>query len=368
MQAKRIISLLVVVVLTILCGVMSVSAQDNAINFEYAVEVNSSTAIVEEPGLHVKPGDTVEVSVTVTANPGIKMMKFSVVYDSAALTPVVDAENNIAFTSGGMFVGFAENVYVDSNNPNKIIYVVDATAAEADITATGTVITLQFKVAEGFHGDTGIKLDNYKKNVGGGTIPGTSFDSVTAKDASVEGYNKASISTHNYGAPVVADATCTTPATTTYTCTIEGCQDSVLVIENAPALGHTPVVDAAKDPTCTESGLTEGSHCSVCNEVLVAQNSIPALGHTPVVDGAVEPTYSEEGKTEGTHCSVCGSVLTAQEIVPQKSSLWIWLVAIAGVAVVGAGGFCAYWFGIKKKGAKKEKAPKEKAPKETNKK
>ena len=45
------------------------------------------------------------------------------------------------------------------------------------------------------------------------------------------------------------------------------------------ANGHTPVDDPAVDPTCTEPGLTQGSHCSVCNAVLVRQEEIPALDH-----------------------------------------------------------------------------------------
>ena len=45
------------------------------------------------------------------------------------------------------------------------------------------------------------------------------------------------------------------------------------------ALGHTEVLDASKAPTCTEKGLTEGKHCSVCGEIIVAQSPVDALGH-----------------------------------------------------------------------------------------
>ena len=45
------------------------------------------------------------------------------------------------------------------------------------------------------------------------------------------------------------------------------------IIEKKP---HIPVVDAAVPATETTSGLTEGSHCSVCGTVLVAQKTIKA--------------------------------------------------------------------------------------------
>ena len=81
------------------------------------------------------------------------------------------------------------------------------------------------------------------------------------------------------------------------------------------ALGHTEVVDKAVAPTCTETGLTEGKHCSVCNKVFVAQEEVAALGHKEVADAAVAATCTTTGLTEGKHCSVCNEVTVAQEEV-----------------------------------------------------
>jgi len=41
---------------------------------------------------------------------------------------------------------------------------------------------------------------------------------------------------------------------------------------------HDIVIDAAKAPTCTETGLTEGSHCSRC-DYEIRQQTVEALGH-----------------------------------------------------------------------------------------
>ncbi len=119
-----------------------------------------------------------------------------------------------------------------------------------------------------------------------------------------------SVCNHSY-VLTSSTATCTEAGTATYTCT--KCGDSYT--EDVPAKGHTEVIDAAVEPTCTETGLTEGKHCSVCNEVLVKQNVVPAKGHTEVIDAAVEPTCTETGLTEGKHCSVCNEVLVAQTVV-----------------------------------------------------
>ena len=50
--------------------------------------------------------------------------------------------------------------------------------------------------------------------------------------------------------------------------------------EEIPAPGHKKVTDNAVAATCDKGGLTEGTHCSVCKEVFIAQNNTSALGHT----------------------------------------------------------------------------------------
>lgn len=113
---------------------------------------------------------------------------------------------------------------------------------------------------------------------------------------------------------VVKKATCTEAGSMDYTAVFKlvwaATQKKTAEIV---AAGHTPVVDKAVVPTCTLSGKTEGSHCSVCGVVIKEQEEVAAVGHTPAVDKAVEPTCTLKGKTEGSHCSVCQEILVAQK-------------------------------------------------------
>ena len=80
--------------------------------------------------------------------------------------------------------------------------------------------------------------------------------------------------------------------------------------------GHDYHYITTRATTCTEDG-EEKLKCSKCGWVR-SDNKIThkKLGHVPVVDEAAEPTETEEGLTEGSHCARCGAVLEAQEVIP----------------------------------------------------
>ena len=101
---------------------------------------------------------------------------------------------------------------------------------------------------------------------------------------------------HDFGDwTVTTEATCTQNGKKSRTCKRDGCDATDTV--DIPANGHTEVTDAAVEPTCTVPGKTEGKHCSVCNEILVAQTEIPAKGHTWTAASCTAPRT----------CSVCSA-------------------------------------------------------------
>ena len=125
-----------------------------------------------------------------------------------------------------------------------------------------------------------------------------------------------------------------------------------------PAYGHVLATIEGKDPTCTQTGLTEGKRCVSCNEIVEEQEVIPALGHAyregeyevtqePTCTEAgvkeyvcmrcgeeqkesipalghdrvetkpeVEPACEQTGLTSEIVCARCGEVLQEQEVIP----------------------------------------------------
>ena len=86
---------------------------------------------------------------------------------------------------------------------------------------------------------------------------------------------------------------------------------------------HSVVTDEAKDPSCTDTGLTEGSHCDGCGKTLVAQKVIDALGHKEgeaVIENNVEPDFEKDGSYDTViYCTTCQSQLSRiTTVVPAK--------------------------------------------------
>lgn len=90
---------------------------------------------------------------------------------------------------------------------------------------------------------------------------------------------------------------------------------------------HNMAFTEYKAAACEADGNIAYWHCSACNkyfsdkdgttEVTLENTVIPATGHTVVVDEAVAPTHTSTGLTEGSHCSVCDKVIIEQQVVPK---------------------------------------------------
>ena len=117
---------------------------------------------------------------------------------------------------------------------------------------------------------------------------------------------------HEYNASykVIKDATCTEKGTIRYYCICGKTKD-----EELPLTEHEAGIDKAVAATCTKEGKTQGSHCDICNKVIIPQETVPKTDHIAVTDKAVAPTCVNPGKTEGSHCSVCKKVLKEQETI-----------------------------------------------------
>lgn len=112
------------------------------------------------------------------------------------------------------------------------------------------------------------------------------------------------------------EATCTTSAVYYYSCE---CGDiGTATFTYGTKNGHTPVEDEGYPATCLVSGLSDGSHCSVCNTTIKAQTVLTPTGHSPVTDPKVPATCVKSGLTEGSHCKTCSATIVAQTEIRAK--------------------------------------------------
>ena len=259
MKSKKFLALLFVVQL-ILCFSLTLTTV-SATEYDLSFTMEASASIVGE-------GETFTVAISSNENKGFLSAIFDVEYDSTQITYVSADNTSSAIAAGDMLITPKNNdtITVQAGNLWAALSNPDAPVYEGKVAIT----VLTFKVVEGYEGPVDIAINVISNNV---MAPDKTFS-----------YN------------------------------VSGSNTTIQAI-NWETHEHTAVVDAAVTPTCTATGLTEGSHCQTCQTVLVAQETVAALGHTEVVDAAVAPTCTDTGLTEGKHCGVCNEILVAQEIV-----------------------------------------------------
>ena len=294
------------------------------INHNLSVTVESGNKIEITQDIAMLPGAeiTIEDGATCEVAPGMNMF----VYDADNWGAYCGSDNMVikpvVYTSAGRnSKRTATNVLANAKLTDAKVVVngtVDAsgaylytTAGGAEITSDGSGIVktlIGTKTATHQIEQSGTDLKGYAE------IPVTPAKLKNADDTIVYTENAENVVTLTYTdgkwvceehtKPVDANGN-EIPAT---------CKDAQLCTvcgtETAAKLPHTEVVDAAVAATCTETGLTEGKHCSACNEVLVAQTEVAALGHS-YGEGVVttNPTCTAEGVKTFT-CGTCGGTKT----------------------------------------------------------
>ncbi len=127
------------------------------------------------------------------------------------------------------------------------------------------------------------------------------------------------------GATETADHNATTIPGKSATCTETGltdgskcsvCGTTLKAQTTIPVIPHKETIIPGKAATCTKSGLTDGIKCSVCNKVLKEHTVIPAKGHSETPLAGKAPTCTQTGLTDGVVCSVCKLVIMAQQTIP----------------------------------------------------
>ena len=309
MQYKRILMSCLIVILILCTSVLSIGATEET-PFTIAVEVNSSTAVAEEPFV-LQAGDSFTVSISIDGNPTFAAFELWLTYDAEALTLVKTEAGAIDYTVGNIVT--AEELYVDATEAGTIKMMNRTWSGE--VKNNGTIVTFNFKVNENVHTTAAVELSRVvvMKN-------GQGFELL--KPAVVSNTN--AIHVHKITAePVVEAATCLAPSKTTYTC--ETCKEQIVVLGTelgAHTFGEWTTVTA---PTCTEKGKDERT-CTVCNTEKETRDT-DALNHDYSTEWTVdlEATCVTPG-SKSHHCSRCDDKADVTEIAALGHDLGDWTV------------------------------------------
>lgn len=291
-------------------------------------------------------GDEVSVTVSLTSNPGIAGLVFSLTFDNKVLK-LVDVKEPA--NTDDEFIFYEPIIKNDAINDTSINYIGYAFASgKSNITKTGIVYTATFKILDeaaigttqlniaGRNGQDTADVSNIDEKavpieVTAGSVTVTcehkhtetvktaatctkdGLEVVTCKDCKEVISSTVLKSTgHKYGDWIVDKAvTCTEDGEEYRECSV--CHNKITQkIEHKGHVAGTPEV--TKEPTCTKEG-TRITKCTVCSEVLKTETLAKKEHSWGEWKTTVEPTCQKDGKKESV-CSVCGE--TKSEVIPKS--------------------------------------------------
>lgn len=323
---KRFLSLFLAVILVLSCIPMTAFASTTA----------DSTITVET--ISAAAGATVDVDISITNNPGIAGATFTIKYhEDLTLLSATNgsAFAELDYTQPGTFSNPC-NFTWDSENAeateNGVFLTLTFQVAEDAAENAKLNVDLSYRYGDIFNNDEDLDFNVVNGNVVVlDYIPGDVYEDgvINSKDTRLirqyiaGGYD---ITINESAADVNDDGIINAKDTRLIRRYIAGGYDVVL-LPSTPKCQHPEMAaTSAKNVTCTEDGNIAYWYCSDCDKyfsdadgysiITLEDTVIASTGHTVVVDPAKEPTKTETGLTEGSHCSVCKEVIVAQEVLP----------------------------------------------------
>lgn len=121
---------------------------------------------------------------------------------------------------------------------------------------------------------------------------------------------------------ILSAATCTSNGIARYICKTCGYGENHTIT----ATGHKPEIRNKKEATCSSTGYTGDTYCSVCNKKLSSGETIAKKEHTWVKQDNIIPATCEKGEMEVEKCSVCGETKETQISDPLGHDYGEWKV------------------------------------------
>lgn len=292
-----------------------------------------STPTISMDSVTAIPGDTVEMNVSIADNPGILGATLTVSFqEGLTLTKATAGEafDALSMTKPGKFTSPCNFVWdgqsiEDSDIKDGVILTL--TFAVSEDVASGTELAVNLSAGPFVDAD----LNSVTCTVNGGTVTVIDYvpgdlngdqevnvtDVILARRHIAGGYEQ---NINEAAADMSADGEINITDVILLRRFIAGGYPPP---PPRPQHKHTMEATAYKAPTCVEEGNIAYWYCTDCGnyysdeagtaKVDLANTVIAATGHSIVIDKEVPATETTKGLTEGSHCSVCLEVLVAQK-------------------------------------------------------